>query len=43
MLHTVIASRLLIPEAVLRRKIERGFISLSSPQRGKEEQDSGYG
>jgi len=43
MLHADIASRSLIAEAVLRRKIERDFISLSSPQKGSEELDSDYG
>jgi hypothetical protein len=43
MLHTVIASRLLIPEVVLRRKIGLEFISLSSPQKGKEGQALDYG
>jgi hypothetical protein len=42
-LHPVIASRLLIPEVVLRRKIERESISLSSPQKASEEQASDYG
>ena len=36
--HPVIASRSLIPGAVLRRKISREFISLSSQQKGNEEQ-----
>jgi hypothetical protein len=41
--HLVIAFRSLIPGMVLRRKIEREFISLSSPQKGNEEQASDYG
>jgi hypothetical protein len=41
--HLAIASRSLIPGAVLRHKIERGFINLSSPQKGSEEQASDYG
>jgi hypothetical protein len=36
MLHTAIASRLPIPEPVLRRKIGLGFISPFSPQKEKE-------
>jgi hypothetical protein len=43
MLHLVIASRSPIPEVALSRKIEREFISLSSPQKVNEEQASGYG
>jgi hypothetical protein len=42
-LHLVIAFRSLIPGVVLRRKIERESISLSSPQKGNEEQALGYG
>jgi hypothetical protein len=32
------ASQLPIPEVVLRSKIERGFFSLFSPQKGRKEQ-----
>jgi hypothetical protein len=43
MLHLVTACRSLIPGVVLRRKIEREFITLSSPQKGNEEQASDCG
>jgi hypothetical protein len=39
----VIVSRLLIRGVVLRRKIEREFISLSSQQKGNAEQAWDYG
>jgi hypothetical protein len=41
--HTVIAFRLPTPGVVLRREIEREFISLFSPQKGNEEPVLDYG